>query len=224
MAGMKFTADIDVEGIIKLRQEINKLKNSLKAVAGIPNSDAAIKQLEKEIEAATKKLEEYENKYLQIQKLKHDIDSSNDAVKKTKEETAALQSTNKWIVANTEAVIETDKQIKQLKKSFVSLSDSEKTGSSGTGILRQVQQLAAQRLVEEESIRRTIKAQKDQIIQSRAEEGSITALRKQIILLTKDYDDLGRTRRNGDAGKALLAQIANVQKEWAQFLCTTGGS
>lgn len=35
MAGMKFTADIDVEGIIKLRQEINKLKNSLKAVAGI---------------------------------------------------------------------------------------------------------------------------------------------------------------------------------------------
>lgn len=213
MAGVKFTADIDVKNIIKLRQEIDKLKNSLKAVAGIPNSDAAIKQLEKEIAAASQKLEEYKNKYLQIQKLKHDIDSSNAAIKKAKEETAALQSTNKWIVANTEAVIETDKQIKQLKKSFVSLADSEKTGSSGTGILRQVQQLAAQRLVEEESIRRTIKAQKDQIIQSRAEEGSITALRKQIILLTKDYDDLGRTRRNGDAGKALLAQIANVQKE-----------
>lgn len=213
MAGMKFTADVNVEDIIKLRQEIDKLKKSLIAVAGIPNSDVAIKQLEKEIAAATKKLEEYENKYLQIQKLKHDIDSSNAAVKKAKEETAALQSTNKWIVANTEAVIETDKQIKQLKKSFVSLADSEKTGSSGTGILRQVQQLAAQRLVEEESIRRTIKAQKDQIIQSRAEEGSITALRKQIILLTKDYDDLGRTRRNGDVGKALLAQIANVQKE-----------
>ena len=210
---MKCTADVNVADIIKLRQEIDKLKKSLIAVAGIPNSDVAIKQLEKEIAAATKKLEEYENKYLQIQKLKHDIDSSNAAVKKAKEETAALQSTNKWIVANTEAVIETDKQIKQLKKSFVSLADSEKTGSSGTGILRQVQQLAAQRLVEEESIRRTIKAQKDQIIQSRAEEGSITALRKQIILLTKDYDDLGRTRRNGDAGKALLAQIANVQKE-----------
>ena len=116
-------------------------------------------------------------------------------------------------MANTEAVIETDKQIKQLKKSFVALADSEKTGTSGIGILRQVQQLAAQRLVEEEAVRKTIKAQKDQIIQSKAEEGSITALRKQIILLTKDYDDLGRTRRNGDAGKALLAQIANVQKE-----------
>lgn len=213
MAGMKFTADVNVEDIIKLRQEIDKLKKSLIAIAGIPNSNSAIKQLEKEIAAATKKLEEYKNKYLQIQKLKHDIDSSNDAVKKAKEETAALQSTNKWIVANTEAVIETDKQIKQLKKSFVALADSEKTGTSGIGILRQVQQLAAQRLVEEEAVRKTIKAQKDQIIQSKAEEGSITALRKQIILLTKDYDDLGRTRRNGDAGKALLAQIANVQKE-----------
>ncbi len=213
MAGMKFTADVNVEDIIKLRQEIDKLKKSLIAIAGIPNSDSAIKQLEKEIAAATKKLEEYENKYLQIQKLKHDIDSSNDAAKKAKEETAALQSTNKWIVANTEAVIETDKQIKQLKKSFVALADSEKTGTFGIGILRQVQQLAAQRLVEEEAVRKTIKAQKDQIIQSKAEEGSITALRKQIILLTKDYDDLGRTRRNGDAGKALLAQIANVQKE-----------
>ena len=84
MAGMKFTADIDVKNIIKLRQEIDKLKNSLKAVAGIPNSDAAIKQLEKEIAAASQKLEEYKNKYLQIQKLKHDIDSSNAAIKKAK--------------------------------------------------------------------------------------------------------------------------------------------
>lgn len=213
MAGMKFTADVNVKDIIKLRQEIDKLKKSLIAVAGIPNSDVAIKQLEKEIAVATKKLEEYKNKYLQIQKLKHDIDSSNDAVKKAKDETAALQSTNKWIVANTEAVIETDKQIKQLKKDFIALSDEEKVGDTGTAKIRQIQQLAAQRLVEEEAVRKTIKAQKDQIIQSNAEEGSITALRKQLILLIKDYDDLGRVRRGGDAGKALLTQISNVQKE-----------
>ena len=42
---MKFTADVNVEDIIKLRQEIDKLKKSLIAVAGIPNSDVAIKQL-----------------------------------------------------------------------------------------------------------------------------------------------------------------------------------
>lgn len=213
MAGMKFNADIDLEKIVKLRLEINKLKNSLIAVAGIPNSDVAIKKLEKEIEVATKKLEEYENKYLQIQKLKHDIDSSNDEIKKVKEETSALQSTNKWIIANTESVKEADRQIKQLKKDFSALSDEEKVGDTGTAKIRQIQQLAAQRLVEEEAVRKTIKAQKDQIIQSNAEEGSITALRKQLILLIKDYDDLGRVRRGGDAGKALLTQISNVQKE-----------
>lgn len=213
MAGMKFNADIDLEKIVKLRQEINKLKKSLIAVAGIPNSDAAIKQLESEIERATKKLSEYEDRYVKLQKIKYDIDSSNSTVKRVKEETFALRSTNKWIIANTESVKEADRQVKQLKKDFSALSDEEKVGDIGTAKIRQIQQLAAQRLVEEEAVRKTIKAQKDQIIQSNAEEGSITALRKQLILLIKDYDDLGRIRRGGDAGKALLTQISNVQKE-----------
>lgn len=213
MAGMKFNADIDLKNIVKLRQEIDKLKKSLIEIASVPNSDAAIKQLESEIDRATKKLSEYKDRYAKLQKIKYDIDSSNSTVKRVKEETSALQSTNKWIIANTESVKEADRQIKQLKKDFSALSDEEKVGDTGTAKIRQIQQLAAQRLVEEEAVRKTIKAQKDQIIQSNAEEGSITALRKQLILLIKDYDDLGRVRRGGDAGKALLTQISNVQKE-----------
>lgn len=213
MAGMKFNADIDLKNIVKLRQEIDKLKKSLIEIASVPNSDAAIKQLESEIDRATKKLSEYKDSYAKLQKIKYDIDSSNSTVKRVKEETSALQSTNKWIIANTESVKEADRQIKQLKKDFSALSDEEKVGDTGTAKIRQIQQLAAQRLVEEEAVRKTIKAQKDQIIQSNAEEGSITALRKQLILLIKDYDDLGRVRRGGDSGKALLTQISNVQKE-----------
>lgn len=213
MAGMKFNADIDLEKIVKLRKEIDKLKKSLIEIASVPNSDAAIKQLESEIDRATKKLSEYKDSYAKLQKIKYDIDSSSSTVKRVKEETSALQSTNKWIIANTESVKEADRQIKQLKKDFSALSDEEKVGDTGTAKIRQIQQLAAQRLVEEEAVRKTIKAQKDQIIQSNAEEGSITSLRKQLILLIKDYDDLGRVRRGGDAGKALLTQISNVQKE-----------
>lgn len=213
MAGMKFNADIDLEKIVELRQEINKLKKSLIEIASVPNSDAAVKQLESEIDRVTKKLSEYKDSYAKLQKIKYDIDSSNSTVKRVKEETFALRSTNKWIIANTESVKEADRQIKQLKKDFSALSDEEKVGDIGTAKIRQIQQLAAQRLVEEEAVRKTIKAQKDQIIQSNAEEGSITALRKQLILLIKDYDDLGRIRRGGDAGKALLTQISNVQKE-----------
>lgn len=213
MAGMKFNADIDLEKIVKLRQEIDKLKKSLIEIASVPNSDAAVKALEKQLASALKKLEKYKDQYVKLQKIKYDIDSSSITVKRVKEETYALQSTNKWIIANTESAKEADRQIKQLKKDFSALSDEEKVGDTGTAKIRQIQQLAAQRLVEEEAVRKTIKAQKDQIIQSNAEEGSITALRKQLILLIKDYDDLGRVRRGGDAGKALLTQISNVQKE-----------
>lgn len=213
MAGMKFNADIDVDKIIKLRKEIDKLKKSLIEISKVPNSGAAIKQLESELSKETKKLEEYQNKYVQLKKIKDDIDSSDSTIKRVKEETQALQSTNKWIVANTEAVKETDRQIKQLKKDFSSLPDSEKTGNAGIGKLRQIQLLAAERRVEEEAVRQTIKVQKDKIVQSRAEEGSITALRKQLSLLIKDYDDLSRVNRKGDPGKGLLSQISNVQKE-----------
>ena len=59
MAGMKFTADIDIKNIIKLRQEIDKLKKSLIEIASVPNSDAAVKALEKQLSTALKKLEEY---------------------------------------------------------------------------------------------------------------------------------------------------------------------
>lgn len=63
MAGMKFTADIDIKNIIKLRQEIDKLKKSLIEIASVPNSDAAVKALEKQLSTALKKLEEYKDKY-----------------------------------------------------------------------------------------------------------------------------------------------------------------
>ena len=59
MAGMKFTADVNVKDIIKLRQEIDRLKKSLIEIASVPNSDAAVKALEKQLSSALKKLEKY---------------------------------------------------------------------------------------------------------------------------------------------------------------------
>lgn len=60
---------------------------------------------------------------------------------------------------------------------------------------------------------KTSRLKKDKIIQDRSEEGSITQLRKQLSLLIVDYDNMGRLRREGGAGKALLAQIKVVQDE-----------
>ena len=124
-----------------------------------------------------------------------------------------MQSTNQWIVANTKAVKEADAEIKKLKNNFKGLTDEEKTGEKGYGILRQVEYQVAVRKKEEEAIRRTIKAQKEQIIQSESEEGSITSLRKQLNQLIITYDNIGRVNRNGGVGKDLLTQIKAVQTE-----------
>lgn len=210
---MKFTADVDLNKIKSLRLEINKLKKSLIEVSGVPNSDAAVKQLEIQLEKLSKKLVEYQEKYAKLKKIQDDIGKSNNTTDDVKKSTAALQSTNKWIEANTKAIIEADNQIKIFKKDFDSLSADDKVGSSGTAKLRQIEQVVAKRMAEAESIRKNIKAQKDKIIQDRSEEGSITQLRKQLSLLIVDYDNMGRLRREGGAGKALLAQIKVVQDE-----------
>lgn len=215
MAGLKFEADLKetISDILKLKNGINELKKSLLEVAGVPNSGAAVKKLEDQIAKAMVKMEEYRNKYTQLKKAYDDLNSSNAAVVKVHEETKALQSVNQWLVANIKAVQDSDAKVQQLRKQFEALTAEEKTGEKGYGILLQVQQQVAVRKKEEEAIRKNIKAQKDQIIQSESEEGSITNLRKQLTQLIITYDNMGRVRREGGAGKALLAQIKVIQNE-----------
>lgn len=212
MAEIHFSVSSDYNEVIRLRKECEKLEAQLKKMDVNKHPDVA-KSLEKQLEKATRKIREYQEKYAKLKKVQDDIGKSNNTTDDVKKSTAALQSTNKWIEANTKAIIEADNQIKIFKKDFDSLSADDKAGSAGTAKLRQIEQVVAKRMAEAESIRKTIKVQKDKIIQDRAEEGSITQLRKQLSLLIVDYDNMGRLRREGGSGKALLAQIKVVQDE-----------
>lgn len=212
MAEIHFSVSSDYKEVIRLRQEIEKLETQLKKMDVNKSPDIA-KSIEKQLEEATRKIREYQEKYAKLKKIQDDIGKSNNTTDDVKKSTAALRSTNKWIEANTKAIIEADNQIKIFKKDFDSLSADDKVGSYGTAKLRQIEQVVAKRMAEAESIRKNIKAQKDKIIQDRSEEGSITQLRKQLSLLIVDYDNMGRLRREGGAGKALLAQIKVVQDE-----------
>lgn len=91
MAGMKFNADIDLKSIVKLRQEIDKLKKSLIEIASVPNSDAAVKALEKQLSTALKKLEEYKDKYVQTQQARLDQEkAASEQIKKQQKEIDSL--------------------------------------------------------------------------------------------------------------------------------------
>lgn len=213
MAGLKFSADIELDKIVKLRTEIKGLKADMMALAGKPNSGNTMKSLERQLDKATKELDKYMKKYALMKKAYEEILKSDNTVKAVHEETQALQSTNKWIVANTQAVKEADAEIKKMKADFAALNDTEKVGSKGYNILRQVEQQVAVRKREEEAVRANIKAQKEQIIQNNSEEGSITQLRKQLSLMLNLYDNMGRIKRSGNSGKELLAQIRVIQIE-----------
>lgn len=213
MAGLKFSADIELDKIVKLRTEIKGLKADMMALAGKPNSGNTMKSLERQLDKATKELDKYMKKYALMKKAYEEILKSDNTVKAVHEETQALQSTNKWIVANTQAVKEADAEIKKLKSDFAALNDTEKVGDKGYNILRQVEQQVAVRKREEEAVRANIKAQKEQIIQNNSEEGSITQLRKQLSLMLNLYDNMGRIKRSGNSGKELLAQIRVIQIE-----------
>lgn len=91
MAGMKFNADIDLEKIVKLRQEIDKLKKSLIEIASVPNSDAAVKALERQLASALKKLETYKDKYVQTQQVRLDQEkAASEQIKKQQKEIDSL--------------------------------------------------------------------------------------------------------------------------------------
>lgn len=91
MAGMKFTADVNVKDIIKLRQEIDRLKKSLIEIASVPNSDAAVKALEKQLSSALKKLGKYKDKYVQTQQARIDQEkASSEQIKKQQKEIDSL--------------------------------------------------------------------------------------------------------------------------------------
>lgn len=91
MAGIKFNADIDLEKIVKLRKEIDKLKKSLIEIASVPNSDAAVKALEKQLASALKKLEKYKDKYVQTQQARIDQEkAASEQIKKQQKEIDSL--------------------------------------------------------------------------------------------------------------------------------------
>ena len=91
MAGMKFNADIDLKNIVKLRQEIDKLKKSLIEIASVPNSDAAVKALEKQLASALKKLDKYKDKYVQTQQARIDQEkAASEQIKKQQKEIDSL--------------------------------------------------------------------------------------------------------------------------------------
>ena len=104
--------------------------------------------------------------------------------------------------------------IEQCRKREQELKQSIKEGNDTTG--EQSKELLAVVEARKQYSRQTQIASKEvqnNITQSKAQEGSLKALRAQLSNLTKQYDELSRVEREGAFGKDLQKQINNITNE-----------
>lgn len=104
--------------------------------------------------------------------------------------------------------------IEQCRKREEELKQSIKEGNDTTG--EQAKELLAVVEARKQYTRQTQIASKEvqnNITQSKAQEGSLKALRAQLSNLTKQYDELSRVEREGAFGKDLQKQINDITKE-----------
>ena len=96
------------------------------------------------------------------------------------------------------------------------MSESERKTATGENAVRKYANLKAQIKVAADEMRQFIKEQENVIKVQRASDGSLTQLRRQLSLLTAQYDNLSRDLRNGATGKELIVQIQSVTKELSE--------
>lgn len=104
-------------------------------------------------------------------------------------------------------------QLKQVTDDIYSMSEAQRKSASGENAVKQYAGLKAQLKVASDEMRSFAKEQENIIKIQQASDGSLTQLRRQLSLLTGQYDNLSRDLRSGATGKELIIQIQAVTKE-----------
>ena len=136
-----------------------------------------------------------------------------DSSKKIRHET---EETSDKIKLYSESLKGVKENLKQVTQEINAMSESERKTSTGENAVRKYANLKAQIKVAADEMRQFIKEQENVIKVQRASDGSLTQLRRQLSLLTAQYDNLSRDLRNGATGKELIVQIQSVTKELSE--------
>lgn len=211
----KIKADTsELDKAYKRLSEIEKLVVSFnKKLSEVEPGGKKFKELSKQLSTLEK---DYENSIKKIAELENSLKSISEAknvVAQTKEVTDCTNEATKVFVKYSGSIDELDKRVKDLTKEYLSMKAAQKASTQGQGIINEIAILNSQRKIEADSLRALqkeyVNTQKMQDLQ----EGSITALRAELLKLTATYDGMGRSMRNGTTGKELLGSIKNVTQE-----------
>ena len=210
MAGLRFNIDADLtrfSQLVKRIQEVRKEMDKLSKFSPKYNKlYDEFKKIKSELDTMQAKFAEIQTALAQVDISKGIVDSS----KKIRHETEETSETIKHYVDSLNGIKE---QLKQVTTEINSMSEAERKSVSGENAVKQYANLKAQLKVAADEMRSFAKEQENVIKMQQASDGSLTQLRRQLSLLTAQYDNLSRDLRNGATGKELIVQIQTVTKE-----------
>lgn len=213
MAGLRFNIDADLTRFSQLVKKIQETRKELEKLSkSSPKYDklyAEFKRIKSELETMQKKFAEIQAALAQVDLAKGVVESS----KKIRKQTDETSETIKHYADSLNGVRE---QLKQVTNEINSMSEAQRKSVSGENAVKQYAGLKAQLKVAADEMRGFAKEQENIVKIQQASDGSLTQLRRQLSLLTAQYDNLSRDLRSGATGKELIVQIQAVTKELSE--------
>lgn len=210
---MRFNIDADLTRFSQLVKKIQEVRKEMEKLSKFsPKYDklySEFKKIKLELDTMQAKFAEIQTALAQVDISKGIVDSS----KKIRHET---EETSDKIKLYSESLKGVKENLKQVTQEINAMSESERKTSTGENAVRKYANLKAQIKVAADEMRQFIKEQENVIKVQRASDGSLTQLRRQLSLLTAQYDNLSRDLRNGATGKELIVQIQSVTKELSE--------
>ena len=210
MAGLRFNIDADIARFTQLVKRIQEVRKEMDKLAKFsPKYDKLYEEFRKiktELDTMQKKFAEIQTALAQVDIAKGVVDSS----QKIRKETDETSDSIKHYADSLRGVKE---QLKSVTDEIDMMSAAQRSSGSGANAVKQYAGLKAQLKVAADEMRSFAKEQENIIKVQKAADGSIAQLRRQLSLLTFQYDNLSRGLRNGATGKELIIQIQSVTKE-----------
>ena len=210
MAGLRFNIDADLTRFSQLVKRIQEVRKEMEKLSKFSPKYNKLydefKKIKSELDTMQAKFAEIQTALAQVDISKGIVDSS----KKIRHETEETSETIKHYADSLNGIKE---HLKQVTNEINSMSEAERKSASGENVVKQYANLKAQLKVAADEMRSFAKEQENVIKIQQASDGSLTQLRRQLSLLTAQYDNLSRDLRTGATGRELIVQIQTVTKE-----------
>ena len=210
MAGLRFNIDAD---LTRFNQLVKRIQEVRKEMDKLSKFSPKYNKLYDEFKKIKSELDTMQAKFAEIQTALAQVDISKGIVESSKKVRHETEETSKKVINYADSLNGIKEQLKQVTNEINSMSEAERKSASGGNAVKQYANLKAQLKIAADEMRSFAKEQENVIKVQQASDGSLTQLRRQLSLLTAQYDNLSRDLRTGATGRELVVQIQTVTKE-----------